>query len=62
MLVDDMAASLEELTNDLEAELIEKYGRHMQYPHERSRFERDMQPVLAARRLLAIYRGEPTTP
>jgi hypothetical protein len=62
MLVDDMAKALEGLADDLADELVAKYGTHLQYKTEMQRYERDMKPVRAARRLLAIHRGEPTTP
>jgi len=56
---DKLAAALELVTSDLEAEIK---GRNpdsfLDYPSERRRFNRDMTPVNEAKQALADYRGK----
>lgn len=59
-LIDDLAARLKETTDDLEAAIDARYPRNgtFGYADERRRFERDMAPVRAARKLLADYEAD----
>lgn len=58
-LIDDLAARLKETTDDLELEITHRYGTMPErYNTERQRFERDMAPVRAARKLLADYEAD----
>ena len=55
-LIDDLAASLKELTDDMEAEIIDRHGSNPQfYEYSRRKFDRDMATVRAARKLLAEH-------
>ena len=59
-LIDDLAARLKETTDDLEAAIDARYPRNVTfgYANEQRRFERDMAPVRAARKLLADYEAD----
>jgi hypothetical protein len=45
--------ALAECADDLAAELNGRYGSTLDHPSQKARWERDMAPVIAARRLLA---------
>jgi hypothetical protein len=51
-----MAAALQELADGLQAEIGHRYGgSQYQYSIEARRYERDMEPVMQARNLLAEW-------
>ena len=50
--IERLRAALRECANDLECELNGRYDQTLDYPSQRAKFDRDMQPVLAARKLL----------
>jgi hypothetical protein len=54
----EMAAVLEELASDLEAEINARYGTAPSHTLEIYRRERDMGPVYTARALLARIKGK----
>ena len=65
-----LAAALQELADELQAEIGHRYGgSQYQYASEMRRYERDMEPVTRARNLLAEWedrkrhwRGEAAAP
>jgi hypothetical protein len=48
-----LRAALKECADDLEAELNGRYEKTLDYPSQRARYDRDMVPVVEARKLLA---------
>lgn len=51
-----MAACLQELADDLQAEVGHRYGgSQYQYPSEQRRYDSDIAPVMRARNLLAEW-------
>jgi hypothetical protein len=56
LLINRLAASLQELADELQAEIGHRYGgSQYQYSIEQRRYDRDMEPVLRARNLLAEW-------
>jgi hypothetical protein len=51
--IERLRAALKECANDLESELNGHYQGTLDYPSQQCKFERDMEPVVAARKLLA---------
>ena len=55
-LIDRMAEVLTECAQDLEAEVEAKYDGIMQYPASKRRYERDIEPVNKAKKILEEHR------
>ena len=53
-----LVEALAECADDLEAEIAARYAGADAYPSEARRKDRDMAPVIAARRALAAYRRQ----
>ena len=51
--IERLRAALKECADDLESELNGHYQGTLDYPSQQRRFERDMAPITAARKLLA---------
>jgi hypothetical protein len=51
--IEQLRAALKECADDLESELNGHYQGTLDYPSQQRRFERDMAPITAARKLLA---------
>ncbi len=50
--IERLRAALKECSDDLESELRGRYDKTLDYPSQRNRFDRDMKPVVEARKLL----------
>ena len=53
--------ALEVVTSDLEAEINDRYGSTKDHPAMRRRYDRDMEPVLIARKALGTQEPDGTT-
>lgn len=55
---DSLLVALANCANDLEASVDAEYHGTLGYPSQRRRYERDMEPVRAARKLLVVHQQD----